>query len=126
MKEVHKRVSKTLEDTQATMSKYYDKGKQEHPAYEIGDLVMLNAKNICTKRLTKKLAPKLDGPLRILEKIGSRSFQLELQTRWRILAVFHVSLLELYWANNIEGQAISRPKPEEIQGEMVYEVKTIL
>ena len=94
MREVHKRASKTLEDTRATMSKYYDKGKQEHPAYEIGNLVMLNAKYIRTKRPTKKLAPKLYGPFRILEKIGSRSFRLELQTRWRIHNVFHVSLLE--------------------------------
>ena len=46
MKEVQKRASKTLEDTRVTMSKNYDKGKQEHPAYEVGDLVMLNANNI--------------------------------------------------------------------------------
>ena len=123
---VTKRASKALEDTRSTMSKYYDKGKQEHPAYAIGDLVMLNAKNIRTKRPTKKLAPKLYGPFRILEKIGSRSFRLELQTRWRIHNVFHVSLLEPYRANNIEGRATSRPKPEEIEGEMEYEVETIL
>ena len=126
MREVHKRASKTLEDTRATMSKYYNKGKQEHPTYEIGDLVMLNAKNIHTKRPTKKLAPKLYGPFRILEKIGSRSFRLELQTRWRKHNVFHVSLLEPYRANNIEGRALSRPEPEEIEGEMEYEVETIL
>ena len=108
------------------MSKYYDKGKKEHPAYAIGDLVMPNAKNICTKRPTKKLAPKLYGPFRIREKIGSRSFRLELQTRWRIHNVFHVSLLEPYRANNIEGQTTSRPEPEEIEGEMEYEVETIL
>ena len=72
MREVHIQVAKTLEDTQATMSKYYDKGKMEHPLYEIGDLVVLNAKNIRTKRPTKKLAPKLYGPFRILEKIGLR------------------------------------------------------
>ena len=74
MKEVHSRASKTLEDTWAAMSKYYDKGKMEHPSYEIGDLVMLNAKNIRTKRPTQKLAPKLYGPFRILKKIGSRLF----------------------------------------------------
>ena len=58
MKEVHNQASKTLEDTQSAVSKYYDKGKMEHPSYEIGDLVMLNAKNIRTKRPTKKLAPQ--------------------------------------------------------------------
>ena len=126
MKEVHTRVSKTLEDTRAAMSKYYDKGKMEHPSDEIGDLVILNARNIGTKRPTKKLAPKLYGPLRILEKIGSRSFRLELQTRWRIHNVFHISLLEPYRANSIEGRTVSRPEPEEIEGEMEYEVEAIL
>ena len=84
MKEVHNRASKTLEDTRSAMSKYYDKGKMEHPSYEIGDIVMLNARNIRTKRPTKKLALKLYGPFRVLKKIGSRSFQLELQTPWQI------------------------------------------
>ena len=98
----------------------------EHPSYEIGDLVMLNAKNIRTKRPTKKLAPKIYGPFRILEKIGFRSFRLELQTRWRIHNVFHVSLLEPYQAKPIEGRTISRPEPEEIEGEMEYEVEAIL
>ena len=54
MKEVHIRASKTLEDTRAAMSKYYDKGKMEHPSYEIGDLVMLNAKNISTNQKADK------------------------------------------------------------------------
>ena len=82
MKEVHNRASKTLEDTRSAMSKYYDKGKMEHPSYEIGDLVMINTKNIRTKRPTKKLSPKLYGTFRVLDKIGSGSFRLELQTRW--------------------------------------------
>ena len=120
MKEVHIRASRTLEDTRTEMSKYYDKGKMEHPSYEIGDLVMLNAKNIRTKRPTKKLDPKLYGPFRILEKIGSRSFRLEPQTRWRIHNVFHVSLLEPYRANSIDGRIVSRPEPEEIEGEKEY------
>ena len=98
----------------------------EHPSYEIGDLVMLNAKNIRTKRPTKKLAPKLYGPFWVLERIGSRSFRLELQTRWQIHNVFHASLLEPYRANSIEGRTISRPEPEEIEGEMEYEVEAIL
>ena len=126
MKEVHNRASKTLQDTRSAMSKYYDKGKMQHPSYEIGDLVMLNAKNNRTKRPTKKLAPKLYGPFRVLEKIGSRSFRLEFQTRWGIHNVFHASLLERYRVNSDEGSTISRPEPEKIEGEMEYEVEAIL
>lgn len=126
MRQVHERASQALKDTRASMSKYYDKGKQEHPKYEIGDLVMLNAKNIRTKRPTRKLAPKLYGPFKILEKIGKISYRLELQSRWRIHNVFHASLLEPYRANTLQGRAVTRPEPEEIEGEMEYEVEEIL
>ena len=40
--------------------------------------------------------------------------------------MFHVSLLEPYQPNQIEGRTIVRPKPEEVEGEMEYEVEKIL
>lgn len=62
----------------------------------------------------------------ILEKIGKISYRLELQSRWRIHNVFHASLLEPYRANTLQGRAVTRPEPEEIEGEMEYEVEEIL
>ena len=54
--------------------------------------VMLNAKNIHTKRPSKKLSPKLYGPFKVLEKKGSRAYKLEISPRCKIHPVFHVSL----------------------------------
>src|SRR5437588_8585057 len=71
LKSVHKKIANTLKETKRRMGKYYDQGKQNPPNMWIGDLVMLNAKNIHTKRPTKKLAPKFYGPFKILEKIGT-------------------------------------------------------
>ena len=87
---------------------------------------MLNAKNIRTKRPTKKLAPKLYGPFKILKKIGSHAYQLQLQQRWKIHDVFHVSLLEPYRANSLAGRPQERPEPEEIEGQSEWEVEAIL
>src|SRR5437588_3007761 len=92
LKSIHKKIANTLEETKGRMGKYYDQGKQDPPNMSIGDLVMLNAKNIGTKRPTKKLAPKYNRPFKILEKIQTRSYRLELDQRWRKQYVFHVSL----------------------------------
>jgi len=82
------------------MKKYYDRKGTEQPSIEVGDLVMLNAKNIRTRRPSKKLSPKLYGPFKVLEKKGNRAYKLEISPRWKIHPVFHVSLLELYLASN--------------------------
>ena len=108
------------------MGKYYDQGKQDPPNMLIGDLVMLNGKNIRTKRPTKKLAPKFYGPFKILEKIGTRSYRLELDQRWRIHNVFHVSLLEPYKSSSDPQRTQLRPQPEEIEGEKEFEVERIV
>jgi hypothetical protein len=63
------------------MSKYYNQHHQPQPEYEVGDEVLLNAKNIRTVRPTQKLAPKLYGPFKILAKIGKSAYRLELQSR---------------------------------------------
>jgi hypothetical protein len=126
LKAVHNKISETLDETKRRMGKYYDQGKREPPSMSIGDLVMLNAKNIRTKRPTKKLAPKFYGPFEILEKIGTRSYRLKLDQRWRIHNVFHVSLLEPYTASNDQHRIQIRPQPEEIEGEKEFEVEKII
>jgi deoxyuridine 5'-triphosphate nucleotidohydrolase len=126
MKAVHDKARTTLEETRNSMSKYYDQNKLPTPNYKEGELVMLNAKNIRTKRPSKKLAPKLYGPFKILKRIGSHAYQLQLQQRWRIHDVFHVSLLEPYRANSLAGRPQERPEPEEIEGQSEWEVETIL
>ena len=126
LKSVHTKIADTLEETRRRMGKYYDQGKQDPPNMSIGDLVMLNAKNIRTKRPTKKLAPKFYGPFKILEKIGTRSYRLELDQRWRIHNVFHVSLLEPYKSSSDPQRTQLRPQPEEIEGEKEFEVERII
>ena len=59
-------------------------------------MVMLNARNIHTKRASMKLSPKLYAPVKVLEKNGCLASQLEISPGWKIHPVLSVSLLEPY------------------------------
>src|ERR1700712_2354959 len=98
MTSVHELCASHLKITQERMSRYYDKTKSAPPQYSVGDLVMLNGKNIRTRRAAKKLDNKLFGPFKVNKVVGTRkmSVGLELPKRWRVHNVFHVSLLEPY------------------------------
>ena len=126
MESVHKKAKENLEAARNSMGSYYNKKHLEAPTFEEGDMVMLDGRNNRTKRPSKKLAPKKYGPFKILKKIGTRAYRLELHSRWRIHNVFHVSLLEPYVQNELEGRAQTRPEPEEINGDLEYEVEKIV
>jgi len=94
MQDIHRQARQTLENTQESMKKYYDRKATEQPNIVVDDLVMVNAKNIPTTRPSKRLCPKLYGPFEVLEKKGSRAYKLEISPQWNIHPVLHVSLLE--------------------------------
>ena len=89
---------KHLEETRERMGKYYDRSRKEAPLYLVGDLFMLNGKNIRTRRSAKKLDAKLFGPLKAIRLVGKggQSVELELPQRWRVHNAFHTSLIEPY------------------------------
>ena len=126
MESVHTKARENLEKARKAMWNYYDQKRMEAPSFKEGDLVMLDGRNIRTKRPSKKLAPKKYGPFKILKKIGTRAYKLELHSRWRIHDVFHVSLLEPYIRRELEGRVQTRPEPEEINGDLEYEVEGII
>jgi len=96
MKTVQENARTTLEQTREAMKKYYNQKAPPQPDIETGDLVMLNAKNIKSKRPTRKFTPRLYGPFKVLEKKGNWAFKHDIPARWKIHPVFHVSLLEPY------------------------------
>lgn len=95
--------------------------------FEVGRKVWLNAKNIKTKRPSKKLDSKKLGPFVIERKISSHAFRLTLPHGMRLLhPVFHVSLLDPYHENAIPRRTQPPPLPVEVDGETQYEVAGIL
>jgi hypothetical protein len=78
------------------MRKYYDRKSKDAPKYKVGDLVMLNGKNLRTRRPSRKLDHKMQGPFKIEKVVSPLAMRLVLPKRWRIHNTFHVSLLEPY------------------------------
>ncbi|KAH8144283.1 uncharacterized protein LAJ45_11743 [Morchella importuna] len=64
------------------------------PRLEVGDMVWLSRKHIRTTRPSDKLDHKRLGKFKILERIGSHAYRLELPASMKSHPVFHVSLLE--------------------------------
>ena len=60
------------------MSKYYDKKHSKSREYKSGDMVWLEAMNITTDQPSKKLDEKRWGPFKVISKIGTSSYKLDL------------------------------------------------
>jgi transposase InsO family protein len=95
--------------------------------FQVGKKVWLNARNLKTKRPSKKLDSKRLGPFVIEAKVSSHAFRLALPPGMKLLhPVFHVSLLEPYQENAIPNRVQPPPLPVEIDGHTEYEVSAIL
>jgi hypothetical protein len=89
-------------------------------------LVYLNGKNLKLNYPTAKLAPKHQGPLEIIEKIGMSSYKLKVLKHWRIHDVFHGTLLTPYVETEARRPNHLKPLPTLIDNEEEYEVEQII
>jgi Chromo (CHRromatin Organisation MOdifier) domain len=93
--------------------------------FEKNQRVWLDMRNLKISH-HKKIAPKRERPFKIDEVLGPVTYRLKLPESWRIHNVFHATLLRPYIENKVYGNNYPRPLPELLEGEEVYEVKTIL
>ena len=93
MHTVHDQARKGLESAQDRMRRYADPKRKQAPAYQISDLVMLNGRNIQTRRPSQKLDHKNHGPFQIEKIVSPLAVKLTLPRKWKIHDVFHVSLI---------------------------------
>ena len=126
MQTVQNKARKTLAQTREAMKKYYDQRATPQPDIDIGDLVMLNAKNIRTQRPMKKLSPRLYGLFKVRETRGNTAFKLDISPRWKIHPVFHISLLESYKVSDRPNREQPPQEPEDVEGDMEWQVEKIV
>ena len=93
--------------------------------FQEGEQVLLSTKNIRFRRCPTKLQRRYVGPFKIIQKISSVAYRLQLPDEWSIHPVFHVSLLkpwrESQWSCPVEEE------PEldvELEPADKYEVET--
>jgi hypothetical protein len=110
---------------QKSMKDQHDRYGDKGPDWEVGDKVWLDKKNLKTYYPSAKLAPKRLGPYKILERIGTTSYRLDLPDDWKIHDVFHGSLLTAYVETEEHGPNYIRPDAELVEDEEEYEVEEV-
>jgi len=109
---------------QTRMAKYYNQEvANKELQFKVGYWVMINTKNIKTKRPSKKLDYKLRGKFEIEKLCGTNAYRLKLPPlSGQIHPDSHVSLLEPYRQNTIPGRRSPTPPPVDLkQQEYVIE-----
>ena len=97
---VMRRVRDAMAESQDLQKEYADaKGRKNMEQFEIGDLVLLNAKNLPTHAVSAvfktKLRPRFIGPFKVVAKKGL-AYTLNLPKKMRTHPVFYVGLLSPY------------------------------
>lgn len=129
MNNLNEFLRENMKASQAFYEKHANRKRSIPPAYSVGDRVFVVAKNIRTKRPSKKLDWKNLGPFMITKVVSSHSYQLQLPDDLRsIHPVFHTSILRPDPNNPIPGQTNDPNPPVEVDdcGENLYEVDAIL
>ena len=82
MEDALKEAKAALVKSKDDMAKYYNWKRTLAPDYQPGDKVYLDANNIQTTRLSKKLSHWRLGPFPIVGKVGNRVYLLQLPPLW--------------------------------------------
>lgn len=125
LKNVSAELAFNLKKAQDSAKIHADKKRIQH-YFKIKDKVWLLRRNLKTSRPSEKLDFRRLGPFEIISKINDVAFKLKLPDSMKIHPVFHVSLLEPYTAPLDSKESPSVPDPIIINGELEYEVETIL
>jgi len=127
LSEIHEQIKFSIQNAQKSQEVYYNLHHRPTPVYEIGDLVFLCAKNLSTNRPSKKLDHKNLGPFKILQKIGSHAYKLELPASMKVHPVFHVCmLLPPPQLPDIPNRNTEPPPPVQVDGQEEFVVERIL
>ena len=125
MKNLIKDREEALAAHELARTRMAERRKSTFIPFKVGDQVWLDSRNLKTNH-HKKIGPKREGPFEIEEKLGPLTYQLKLPPTWKIHNVFHAVLLQQYNETETYGNNFSRPPPELLEGEEVYEVEDIL
>lgn len=107
-------------------ARHFDTKVLPQPDFQIGEKVWLDARNLKTNRPARKLDYKRVGPFPILEKVGTRSYRLQLPKTMKIHPVFHVDLLKRHRPDLIPGRTPRPLPPVVVDGEEEFVVDSIL
>ncbi|SAM05196.1 hypothetical protein [Absidia glauca] len=118
-----------LKSAQQQQQHYYNQHHRPTPEYQVGSQVYLSTKNHKTKRPCTKLDHKKIGPFKIVARVGSHAYKLDLPASIQIHPVVHASMLTPATNDKLQdipGRIIEPPPPVEIEGEEEWIVREVL
>ena len=95
------KIRQHIKEAQKKQKLYYDKHRRPL-SFNSGDLVFLKVTPKRTNLILgrdRRLSPRFAGPFKVVKRVGSLAYQLELPTHVKVHPVFHVSLLKKYVSN---------------------------
>jgi len=119
MKKIQEKAKVVLGKAQKEMKKYADRKQAEVDKYKVGDLVILNTKDLkyqIVRRRTEKLMERFVGPYKVKRIVSSNTVKLELPSTIKIHPVVNISRIHRY-IGQVEGQKKEQPMPVIIEGE---------
>ena len=90
------RIRENILKAQVRTARWHNLKRGKQPELKVGDLVMVDKRNLSTQRPSKKLDHKNAGPFPIIKVVGKRAFRVQLPNRSQAHPTFHVQLLEPY------------------------------
>ena len=94
-----------------------------------GDQVMVDSRYLPISSLTqptKKIRRRYVGPLEIEKVINPVAYRLKLPDHWKVHPTFHVSKLKRFYASAEPDRQIEPPAEILVDGEVHYEIETLL
>jgi hypothetical protein len=129
LSEIHEFARTAMLDAQQRYSDQADRRREPAPRFLPGDKVWLTTGNIRTKRPSRKLDHRREGPFEVHHDPNLRTpyaVKLQLPPTMKIHPVRHVSELEMAADDAYPGQQVPPPPPVEVDGEQEWEVEEVL
>ena len=126
MENLHQTLPEEITTAQLRRKENYDKHRKPDPNLKSGDIVWFLPRNVKTRITSKRLDYNKMGPFKLIRKVGTSSYKLDLPASMTIHNTLHISLLELYEDNKFPSQISTPPPPIEIDGEPEYELEEII
>ena len=126
IQQVQKDTKVSLQQAAEDMKRFYDRHRGKTPEFEVGQQVLLDNSDLAIDRPTRKLAERRSGPFKVLAKVGTHAYRLELPPTWKsVHPVFHVSKINPYHEDP-QNPNFTNPPPDIIEGEPEWEVEAVL
>ena len=127
MSDLNEYLRSEMKWAQAIYESNANRTRNPAPAYRVGDLVWLDARNIKTRRPSKKLDWKNVGPFPVTQVVSPYAYRLGLPDSMKIHDVFHTNLLRPAPEPEVAlpGQRNKPPPVVEVDGEQEWFIDRI-